>query len=107
MRDTRVERLFAKGPLSVFLLAAATGYERCEKDPVATRLVNVDQTVELAGRLMQRGAFAVFPSSSAVFGNTGAEAPGEGAATQPATEYGRQKVAAERALRSSEGAHSA
>ena len=84
MRDARIDRFLANGTLSAFLLAAATGYERCEKDPVATRLVNVDQTVELVGRLMQRGAFAVFPSSSA--------------ATRPTTEYGRQKAAAERAI---------
>jgi dTDP-4-dehydrorhamnose reductase len=98
MRDARLEGLFATGPLSVFLLAAATGYERCENDPVATRIVNVDHTVELAKRLMQRGAFAVFPSSSAVFGDAGGEAPGEGAEARPTTEYGRQKSGAERAI---------
>src|SRR5688572_12739688 len=81
MRDARLERLVVQGPLSVFLLAAATSYERCAKDPIGTRLVNVDHTVELARQLMQREAFAVFPSSSA--------------AVRPATEYGRQKAAAE------------
>lgn len=84
MRDARIERFFAKGPLSAFLLAAATGYGRCEKDPAGTRIVNVDHTVELARQLMQRKAFAVFPSSSA--------------ALRPATEYGRQKAAAEKAI---------
>jgi dTDP-4-dehydrorhamnose reductase len=98
MRDARLGRYFTEGPFTVFLLAAATSYERCEKDPVATRIVNVDHTVELARRLMQRGAFAVFPSSSAVFGDSGAQAPGEGAATRPTTEYGRQKASAEHAI---------
>ncbi len=96
--DARLERLFAEGPVCAFLLAAATGYERCETEPVATRIVNVDHTVATARRLVERGAFAVFPSSSAVFGDTGAQALGEGATTRPTTEYGRQKAEVERAM---------
>jgi dTDP-4-dehydrorhamnose reductase len=85
-------------PLAAFLLAAVTGYDRCAKDPAATRVINVDHTLEIARLLVQRGAFVLFPSSSAVFGDYGARAPGEGDLQQPATEYGRQKVAAEQGI---------
>jgi dTDP-4-dehydrorhamnose reductase len=47
---------------------------------------------------MQRRAFLVFPSSSAVFADSWVGAPGEASARAPTTEYGRQKAAAERAI---------
>lgn len=96
--DERLGELLASGPV-VFLLAAATGYERCEQDPTGTWRINVERTVELASDLVQKGAFVVFPSSSAVFGRAGADgAPDETSAPAPETEYGRQKAVAEQAI---------
>jgi dTDP-4-dehydrorhamnose reductase len=98
LKYIKLQNFLADGQVTAFLLAAATGYERCKKDPDGTRLINVDRTVELASRLMQSDVFLVFPSSSAVFAESRAEAPGEASARAPVTEYGRQKAAAERAI---------
>lgn len=91
-----IDRLGQTGPLTVFIAAAVTGYGPCENDPVASRRVNVTNTCLLAERLLTRGAFVVFLSSSAVF--SGEHAVTENSVSDPASEYGRQKANAEARL---------
>src|SRR5690606_26325829 len=80
-----------------FLCAAVTALRSCEADPAGTARANVEHTARLASMLVGRGAFVVFLSSNLVFDGSEprrrADAP-----TCPATEYGRQKAAAEGAL---------
>ena len=77
----------------VILLAAADAYvEHCERDPVATRLVNVDSVRVIAE--FKGDALLVVFSSEYVFDGT-AGAYSEDDARQPINEYGRQKAALE------------
>jgi dTDP-4-dehydrorhamnose reductase len=79
------------------LCAAVSSLKRCKEDPGGSRDINVLKTVRIAETLLAGGARVVFPSSSLVFdGLTPFE--GESAPTCPRTEYGRQKVDAERRL---------
>lgn len=79
------------------ICAAVTATDRCRRDPVGSRLVNVDQTVEVARRLAVRDVFTVFLSTNLVFdGRKPTCQPNDPIC--PVTEYGRQKAAAERLL---------
>ncbi len=82
---------------SAILCAGVTSLEACRRDPVATRQINVTQTVRLARHLADAGVFVTFLSTNLVFDGArpheAADAP-----TAPRTEYGRQKVAVEEAL---------
>ncbi len=89
--------LLALPDLVVFFAAASTGYVRCENDPEGSRRVNVTHSMLLAKQMIGLGGFVVYPSSNAVFGD-GAASPSEYSARAPASEYGRQKAAAEQAL---------
>lgn len=85
-------------PISVvFLCAAMTSMEQCRLYPEISRQVNVVNTVALAKRLIDAGAFVVFLSSSAVFDG---EAPYAKPTdpVNPKTEYGQQKAEAEEQL---------
>jgi dTDP-4-dehydrorhamnose reductase len=80
-----------------FLVAAITGYARCEQDPIATRCINVTNSINLARDLVESGALVIYPSSSAVFG----EATGrcdEASLPSAISEYGRQKADAEKGM---------
>jgi dTDP-4-dehydrorhamnose reductase len=80
-----------------YLCAGVSALDRCAGEPGATSRVNVDNTVALARRLVDRGVFVVFLSTNLVF--DGAR-PWRNAdeAVCPRTEYGRQKAEAERQL---------
>lgn len=82
---------------TAILCAAVTSMERCSQAPEETRRINVDNTVALAKRLVGDGTFVIFLSSNAVFDGETAFA-GVGDATNPRTEYGRQKAKAEEQL---------
>jgi dTDP-4-dehydrorhamnose reductase len=69
----------------------------CQTEPLATRHVNVDNTIELMRRLADRGAHLVFFSTSQVFDGT-LPAPTEDDAVNPRNQYGAQKLAVERAV---------
>src|SRR4051794_834859 len=84
-------------PPLVFFAAAVTGFAQCASDPVSSRMVNVLGTCSVAGELMRRGAFVVFPSSNAVFSGKCA-APTESSSPDPVSEYGTQKAEAEAQL---------
>ena len=82
---------------TAYLCAAIASQDACRNDPIGSRRVNVCHTVELARRLVTDGAFVVFLSSSLVF--DGSMACCDAARpVSPKTEYGRQKVEAEREL---------
>lgn len=69
----------------------------CQNEPLATRHVNVDNTIELMRRLADKGAHLVFFSTSQVFDGA-SQAPAEDAVANPRNEYGAQKLAVERAI---------
>ncbi len=87
-----VRRLVAGVRPDVILLAAAELHvERCEREPMETRRVNVDAARPLAEEAERRGALLVVFSSEYVFdGSKGRYA--EDDAVGPINEYGRQKV---------------
>jgi dTDP-4-dehydrorhamnose reductase len=80
-----------------FVCAAVTSMQACQSDPARSRRINVDNTLDLMGRLADRGTHLVFLSSSQVFdGET--PMPDEAAPTAPKNEYGAQKLAVEEAI---------
>lgn len=87
-----VERLLRDLRPDVIALAAAEAYvERCEREPEATRKVNVEAARTVAGLARELGAMLVVFSSEYVF--DGARGPyAEDDPVAPINEYGRQKV---------------
>lgn len=81
----------------VFLIAAATNYERCESDPAAWR-TNVESIPRLAGVLLQRGLFVTFISTNSVFGGE-RPWPNEDDPQAPGIAYARHKAEGEKAIR--------
>jgi dTDP-4-dehydrorhamnose reductase len=91
------EQALAVAPDVAILCAAVTSMQKCRDDPASTYRVNVEETTRLAARLLEAGSFVIFLSSNTVF--SGAEPrPIESHRWAPNTEYGRQKVCAEKAL---------
>ncbi|NBV84794.1 MAG: NAD-dependent epimerase/dehydratase family protein [Verrucomicrobia bacterium] len=82
----------------VFVVAAATNYERCEKDPAA-RMINVIATPKFVRAALEQGAFVTFISTNSVFGGV-QPWPHEDAPHAPGIEYARQKDEAETAIQS-------
>lgn len=83
---------------SAVICAGIPGIAHCEKNPEATRRINVDATISLADLLASKGAHVTFLSSSQVFAPD-AKAPDEDHPVNPVTEYGHQKAAVEEHLR--------
>jgi len=76
----------------VLVLAAADAYvERCEREPIATRRVNVDAARVIAAAAKDVGALFVALSSEYVFDGTAGRYT-EADERRPINEYGRQKV---------------
>ena len=80
-----------------YLCAALTSLDHCRREPGETARVNVHHTVALAKTLAASGTFVVFPSSNLVYDGTVPFRKSDDAVC-PRTEYGRQKVEAERQL---------
>ena len=80
-----------------FIVAAATNYERCEKDPQAHR-INVEFIPRAAASLLGQGIFVTFISTNAVFGGD-RPWPNEDDPQAPGIAYARQKAEAEKAIR--------
>lgn len=90
-----VERQLDTTRPDVVILAAADPYvERCEAEPEATRLINVEGPRSVAAAAARIGATVVVFSSEYVFDGTRG-AYSEDDPTAPLNEYGRQKVALE------------
>ncbi|MBP89486.1 MAG: hypothetical protein CMJ64_22715 [Planctomycetaceae bacterium] len=77
-----------------FLCAGITSQRACEEQPGLARRVNVEGTVRIAERLVERGSFVVFPSTNLVFSGDRPFARTD-ATLCPRTEYGRLKTDAE------------
>lgn len=80
----------------VFIIAAATNYERCEKDPLAYR-INVEFTPRLVRWLLEQGVFVTFISTNSVFGGD-RPWPQEDDPHTPGIPYAKQKAEAESAI---------
>lgn len=86
---------------SIIVLAAAEPWvERCERDPIATRRVNVGAALPIARAARAIGALLVVFSSEYVFDGTRGRYT-ESDPVRPINEYGRQKVALETIARES------
>lgn len=79
------------------LIAAATNYDRCERDPRA-RVINVELIPRLAAALLEQGLFVAFISTNAVFGGD-RPWPHEDDPHAPGIAYARQKSEGEAAIR--------
>lgn len=85
-------------PDAVVNLAAVSQPNDCEREPEASRRVNVEAAVNLAGLAADRGAPLVFTSSDLVF--DGRNSPyKEEDPVSPVNLYAEQKVAAEAGIR--------
>jgi dTDP-4-dehydrorhamnose reductase len=84
-----------------YVVAAATSYQRCERDPAAHR-TNVESIPALVASLLDQGAFVTFISTNSVFGGE-RPWPDEEAPQAPGIAYARQKAAAEQAIAAAAG----
>jgi dTDP-4-dehydrorhamnose reductase len=82
----------------VYVVAAVTNYDRCEKDPNAYKL-NVECIPRLINSLLSKGIFVVFLSTNTVFGGELAW-PNEEELPNPIISYAKQKYLAETAITS-------
>ena len=80
-----------------FLIAAATNYDRCEKDPLAHR-INVELIPRLVASLLEQGLFVTFISTNSVFGGE-RPWPHEDEPHTPGIAYARQKAEGEKVIR--------
>lgn len=80
-----------------FVVAAATNYERCERDPLAYR-INVEFIPRTIATLLEQGIFVTFISTNSVFGGE-RPWPNEDDPHAPGIAYARQKDEAEKAIR--------
>jgi dTDP-4-dehydrorhamnose reductase len=96
LRDSIGPEFFrGEAKLSVIIAAVISDMDRCFQDPMASRNVNVDKTIQLIEEVKSLGAKPVFLSSCFVFdGNKGYYT--ENDAYSPANEYGRHKVEVEK-----------
>ena len=78
----------------VFIVAAATNYDRCETDPLAHK-INVELTPKLVDSLLQQGVTVTFISTNSVFGGE-QPWPNEDDPHAPGIAYAKQKDDAEK-----------
>jgi len=79
-----------------YVVAAATNYDRCEKDPLAHK-INVELIPRLVQSLLKRGIFVTFISTNSVFGGE-LQWPHEEDKHDPRIAYAIQKDEAEKAI---------
>jgi len=83
---------------AVCICAAIARIATCAADPKGTAFINVDRTLALTDKFLACGIYVLFLSTNQVFdGQTPHVAPD--APYSPVSEYGRQKMGAEAALR--------
>ena len=80
-----------------FVVAAATNYDRCEKDPLAHQ-INVVLIPRLVASLLEQRVFVTFVSTNSVFGGE-RPWPHEEDPHLPGIAYARQKAEAEKTIR--------
>lgn len=81
----------------VFVVAAATNYDRCETDPSA-KLINEILIPRFVESMLQLGLFVTFVSTNSVFGGD-RPWPHEEDPHQPGIAYAKQKAEAEKTIR--------
>ena len=82
---------------AVILLAGKTSAKWCEDHPTESAIINVDKTIEIARFFAKQGSHILFLSSTQVFDGSRANyKPSD--PVSPTTEYGQQKVRAEKAI---------
>lgn len=97
-RELTLEGLQELRPEVMIHCAAMTDVDRCENEPAAARIMNVDATRTLAEWSAQHGCHFVFISTDSVFdGQSGNFSEEERPA--PVNEYARTKQGAEEAVR--------
>jgi dTDP-4-dehydrorhamnose reductase len=84
------------------ICAARARLGDCAADPAACQAVNVDGAERIAAALARRGAYPLLLSTDKVFDGSLPQRRRDDE-TCPRTEYGRQKAAAERAVRAAGG----
>jgi dTDP-4-dehydrorhamnose reductase len=82
-----------------FIVAAATNYDRCEKDPLAHK-INVELIPKLITSLLEAGIFVTFVSTNSVFGGE-RPWPQEEDPHSPGIAYAVQKDKAEKVVQAS------
>ncbi len=82
----------------IFLCAAVTSIEQCEKNPGYSRQVNVDSIQPLVEYANACGGKIIYPSTSMIFDGS-LPAPAALSPLNPISEYGRQKADAEEIIR--------
>lgn len=80
-----------------YVVAAATNYERCEKDPLAQR-INVEFVPRTIAALLRQGLFVTYISTNSVFGGE-RPWPNENDPHAPGIPYARQKSESEAVVR--------
>jgi len=80
-----------------YICAAICSIKECEENTEFTRKVNVENTVQLAKKLVDSGSFVVFPSTNMVFDGLKPDYTEIDIAC-PLNEYGRQKAETEKLL---------
>lgn len=80
----------------VYVVAAATNYDRCEKDPMAHK-INVELIPRLIEKFLKRDIFVTFISTNSVFGGE-RPWPNEDDPHDPRIHYAKQKNLAEIAV---------
>src|SRR4051794_21856359 len=80
-----------------FLIAAATNYDRCEKDPLA-KVINVELIPRAVASLLEQGLFVTYISTNSVFGGE-RPWPHEDDPHAPGIAYARQKSESEDVIR--------
>lgn len=80
-----------------FIVAAATNYDRCEKDPLAYK-INVELIPRMIASLLEQGLFVTFISTNSVFGGE-RPWPHEDDPHAPGIAYAVQKDEAEKVVR--------
>ena len=86
----------------MIIVAAETGFAKCEAEPDRTSQINVSAPIKLARRAMAGGARVLFLSSLAVHSQS-AMNPSEDDSLIPDTSYGAQKKQAEEGLQALPG----
>ena len=82
---------------AIFLISAATALRRCEDEPEATRIINVEAPAEIARFYAGKGAHILMISTNLVFDGAVPAIPVT-SARRPACMYGQQKAELEETL---------
>lgn len=82
---------------TVFICAAVTSIGQCRSHPKKSRKINIENTIQIASKLIKNGISVVFPSTNLVFDGLQPLCKVDDSAC-PLTEYGRQKDEAEKGL---------